>query len=643
MHNNVAVLMHAFASSGRGRRLSVALFLLPLPAFPQLLTLSNGKVSIVLSATGGRLVQFTDAATGTAHLGGGGIWDKEGIWPTTNISNYPFQPQVTAIEATFRAEIGNLRITHSYRLDPGSARLDVQNRYQNIGPEPIRCLFSEVFTLPPNPIPVLYPEGGGITRRTSGAALFDPRWWQAGDLRVEAKASRWLAEAAVSFPRGQARVELHTRRGLLTPGDEEQLDWSLGLVPPVPDFGEHYVPFPWGALSVTCPDPVMILAGTLPVETRLLGKPPNRLGVRLQVDSHPIPADVWKLPDGPHALSIQAGGHELRLQIATLHPARLLQRLDRDRKRAERLDCPSCEMRVEDAYRKFALGPGFNEGSINGRAIAAASLPRVPDSRVTPSDVAYVLRVLAEAEGWMDELARGGDPFCNLHGLFQRAFRSRADATLQPYAIYVPPGYDRRTPLPLLLLLHGAGGDQWEIPQSAANLDGRSPYAGAYERQIQQPGFILASPLARGASRYEGLGESDTLQMLDEIEHAYAIDRDRVYIMGWSMGGIGAWSLAERFPKRFAAIMPIAGYTDIAQMAKVGPIAIWSFNGLADTVVHPQHLLEIEDAASRLHLDHHDGLREHPFIFGPQTDHWAGYRMAGSWKQIESILARDRR
>ena len=51
--------------------------------------------------------------------------------------------------------------------------------------------------------------------------------------------------------------------------------------------------------------------------------------------------------------------------------------------------------------------------------------------------------------------------------------------------VYVPEDYDGKAPRPLLVLLHGSGGDQWEIPQAAANLDGRSCFAGLWRKSYR--------------------------------------------------------------------------------------------------------------------------------------------------------------
>ena len=37
------------------------------------------------------------------------------------------------------------------------------------------------------------------------------------------------------------------------------------------------------------------------------------------------------------------------------------------------------------------------------------------------------------------------------------------------------------------------------------------------------------------------------------------VDKDRIYVMGLSMGGMGTFDLAIRYPEVFAAAVPICG------------------------------------------------------------------------------------
>jgi predicted peptidase len=46
--------------------------------------------------------------------------------------------------------------------------------------------------------------------------------------------------------------------------------------------------------------------------------------------------------------------------------------------------------------------------------------------------------------------------------------------------------------------------------------------------------------------------------LLDSVIAQYAIDQKKIAVTGFSMGGTGAWQLAEKFPERFSAAIPIA-------------------------------------------------------------------------------------
>jgi pimeloyl-ACP methyl ester carboxylesterase len=193
------------------------------------------------------------------------------------------------------------------------------------------------------------------------------------------------------------------------------------------------------------------------------------------------------------------------------------------------------------------------------------------------------------------------------------------------------------------VLLHGSGGDQWEIPQAAANLDGYSVFAGALEQTRVKSNFLMCAPLARGPSGYVHVAEVDILQMLEEVQRDYAVDPDRVYLLGWSMGGAGAFLMASRFPDRFAAMMPVAGSADSSLVENARHVPCWNYHGLGDTTVSPGYLRIVETAYRALGLPYHDGFLERPFVWGPWADHWVGYRMMGSIDEIEKILGTYRR
>ena len=54
------------------------------------------------------------------------------------------------------------------------------------------------------------------------------------------------------------------------------------------------------------------------------------------------------------------------------------------------------------------------------------------------------------------------------------------------------------------------------------------------------------------------------LRAMDDVQRAYNVDKDRVYLTGLSMGGGGTWHLGLRYPDRFAAIVPVCAVGDLS-------------------------------------------------------------------------------
>ena len=66
----------------------------------------------------------------------------------------------------------------------------------------------------------------------------------------------------------------------------------------------------------------------------------------------------------------------------------------------------------------------------------------------------------AKANEILDALDAGRDPFAGKHGDFRKAYRSAVDNTLQPYRILIPEVYNASKPSPVVVALHGMGGDE---------------------------------------------------------------------------------------------------------------------------------------------------------------------------------------
>lgn len=157
------------------------------------------------------------------------------------------------------------------------------------------------------------------------------------------------------------------------------------------------------------------------------------------------------------------------------------------------------------------------------------------------------------------------------------------------YLLYLPKEYgsSRRHRFPLILFLHGSGerGDDLERVKAHG-----PPKLVA---QGQEFPFIIVSPQCPLDENWD---PDMLIGLLDTITKKYAVDTDRVYLTGLSMGGFGAWRLAAEYPERFAAVAPICGAGNPATAARLKNTPIWAFHGAKDPVVPIKGDQEMVDA-----------------------------------------------
>ncbi len=133
----------------------------------------------------------------------------------------------------------------------------------------------------------------------------------------------------------------------------------------------------------------------------------------------------------------------------------------------------------------------------------------------------------------------------------------------QTYYVYVPPAYDPASPMPLMVVLHGAAGSHSQAFAAAkAARDKWVPAANAY-------GFIIAAPVGNGNSGAWVTPADYTLTqwMIDDVAELWNIERNRISGWGFSAGGHVAWDMLLN-----AADYPLVPFTvsRLASMAISG-------------------------------------------------------------------------
>ena len=78
-------------------------------------------------------------------------------------------------------------------------------------------------------------------------------------------------------------------------------------------------------------------------------------------------------------------------------------------------------------------------------------------------------------------------------------------------------------------------------------------------------------------------------KLLEMYKRTEAIDSKRIYILGLSLGGMGTYDLICRYPKTFAAAIPICGAVDVDRLKTCPNMPIRIYHGSNDTAVSPEY------------------------------------------------------
>ena len=137
-----------------------------------------------------------------------------------------------------------------------------------------------------------------------------------------------------------------------------------------------------------------------------------------------------------------------------------------------------------------------------------------------------------------------------------RMFRSQKDKRHScRYLVFLPRSYKAQgKPSPLLMFLHGSGerGNDLEL----VKMHGPPKLV---DKRPDFP-FIVVSPQVRPGRQFDAAA---LLALLDHLQDTYNVDKKQTAVTGLSMGGAGAWAVANAAPARFSAIVPICGTAKI--------------------------------------------------------------------------------
>jgi predicted peptidase len=241
-----------------------------------------------------------------------------------------------------------------------------------------------------------------------------------------------------------------------------------------------------------------------------------------------------------------------------------------------------------------------------------------------------------------------------------------------PYALFVSSKVSKDKKNPLIVSLHGLGGDQntmvreslrsvelaeqggyilvapmgynsggwYGIPPGAPRAGGpNAAAAGRRGRGAGAPRPVIGGTAITEAAKVREASEKDVMTVLAMIRKEFNVDERRIYLMGHSMGGAGTYYLGSKYGKEWAAIAPIApaamgmtnDRTTVLQAIKEAGVPMLVSMGDADEAVPVANVRTWVDTMKELQMNYE--YKEYPGVtHGPI--------MAASMPEIYAFFAK---
>jgi polyhydroxybutyrate depolymerase len=172
---------------------------------------------------------------------------------------------------------------------------------------------------------------------------------------------------------------------------------------------------------------------------------------------------------------------------------------------------------------------------------------------------------------------------------------ARENRMTRTFIVHVPPGFDGKSKMPVVIMLHGAGGSGanaisetgWDLKSDREGFIAVFP-DGTTPRPLEPARFMLNPRLwndgsGRGAVGLEHVDDIGFISaMIDFLEARYAADPARIYCTGFSNGASMTFSVGLNLSNRIAAIAPVSGHLWYRQQQLRYPVPLLFIIGTED-------------------------------------------------------------
>lgn len=227
--------------------------------------------------------------------------------------------------------------------------------------------------------------------------------------------------------------------------------------------------------------------------------------------------------------------------------------------------------------------------------LSTGQTANVPLARLSAADQAF-----AKAQGTKPATAAGAakpvaGPFAELV-TGDWALSTYKDL---PFALYAAKDLNAAQPIPLVLALHGKSQNN----ENGKQVGGWMKSFVKEDNYKKNPCIVLA-PLCYQPFGGSGGGWSDkpgveAVALVKELMKSLPIDKERIYVVGHSMGGFGTCHLINTEPRLFAAGIAVAGCTGPETAGTFKRVPLWLFHAADDPTVEVKYSQALAEALRR--------------------------------------------
>lgn len=156
------------------------------------------------------------------------------------------------------------------------------------------------------------------------------------------------------------------------------------------------------------------------------------------------------------------------------------------------------------------------------------------------------------------------------------------------YQVYVPHKIEETKNLPVIVFLHGIR------ERGSGGLISDDGLLGKILKHYlkQVPSIVVFPQCTMGKYWSDDAMERMVLKAIEQTQTEFDADKQRLYLIGVSMGGYGVWHFGSKYPERIAALVSICGGSPILKgdrfnsiAERISKIPAWIFHGADDQIV----------------------------------------------------------